>query len=43
VPEGPGGVLIKKASTDGGVWLKPAPTDLTAAGVYNLQVWLGWG
>jgi hypothetical protein len=23
VPEGPGGVLIKKASVDGGVWLKP--------------------
>jgi hypothetical protein len=40
VPEGPGGVLIKKASVDGGVWLKEAPQDLTAAGVYNLQVGL---
>ena len=38
VPEGPGGVLIKKPSVDGGVWLKPAPVELTAAGVYNLQV-----
>jgi hypothetical protein len=38
VPEGPGGVLIKKASVDAGVWLKPAPANLTAAGVYSLQV-----
>jgi hypothetical protein len=31
-------VLIVKASVDAGVWLKPAPANLTAAGVYNLQV-----
>lgn len=36
--QGPGGVLVLKPSVDAGVWLKPAPANLTAAGVYSLQV-----